>query len=161
MKERISLSLPVSTISQLKKESEKQRRTISNMADLIFHKYFKPSKSPCADLPEVKEIFDYWKAVMGKSARTRLTPDRAVKVRARLREGATVEQIKAAIDGCGKSSHHMGNNDTGTVYDDLTLICRNASKLEFFANNINKVERPADSRGRELADDLNDKSWAE
>ena len=46
--------------------------------------------------------------------------------------GSTVEQIKAAIDGCRASAFHMGENDAGKKHDDLTLICRSGAKLDWF-----------------------------
>ena len=38
----------------------------------------------------------------------------------------------------------MGKNGTGTIYDDLTLICRNGEKLEGFINNHDRspVKQP-------------------
>lgn len=50
---------------------------------------------------------------------------------ARLRDGYTVEQLKAAVDGCTRSPFHQGENDRGQVYDDLELICR-ADKVDRF-----------------------------
>ena len=34
----------------------------------------------------------------------------------------------------------MGVNSQGTVYDDLTLICRSDDKLEYFRDSISKVD---------------------
>lgn len=87
---------------------------------------------------QVKEVFDHWITTMGKTSQAKLTDKRKKCVEARLKEGYTVNQIKKAIEGCAKSPHHMGQNDSGTVYDDLTLICRTGDKLEQFANNIAK-----------------------
>jgi uncharacterized phage protein (TIGR02220 family) len=87
---------------------------------------------------ETNQIFTYWKEVMKKTSMAKLTEKRRKSIQARLREGYSVDQIKQAIDGCAKSSYHMGQNDSGTVYDDLTLICRSGDKLEQFANNIGK-----------------------
>ncbi|MCA1600376.1 MAG: hypothetical protein LC776_01590 [Acidobacteria bacterium] len=60
--------------------------------------------------------------------------DRRAKVEARLREGYTLEQIKTAVLGCKMSPHNQGDNDTGTTYDDIELICRNSSSVERFIN---------------------------
>src|SRR5208282_2620602 len=51
---------------------------------------------------------------------------------ARLGEGYTVEQLKRAVDGVLKSPYHMGQNDSGTKYDDIELICRSASHVDKF-----------------------------
>lgn len=77
----------------------------------------------------VFDVFNYWVSVMGKTTSTQFTAERRKKVTARL-ANYTVDQIKAAIDGCKRSPHHQGAN--GTVYDDLELICRNDTKLEMF-----------------------------
>ena len=81
----------------------------------------------------VQPIFDYWVQTMGKTAASKLTAGRRKCVEARLREGYTPEQITLAITGCSKSPHHMGQNDTGSIYDDLTLICRNGENVERFS----------------------------
>lgn len=95
----------------------------------------------------VVEIFDYWCKAMKKNAPTKLTAKRKSCIKARLREGYSVDQIKQAIDGCARSSYHMGQNNNGTVYNDLTLICRSGEKVEHFANNIAKI-KPGDSNGK-------------
>jgi len=79
----------------------------------------------------VDEIFQYWRMVMGKGPRVQKTKERVSRVKARLKK-YTPEEIKQAIDGCKRSAHHQGQNDTGTIYDDLELICRTDTKLEKF-----------------------------
>lgn len=79
----------------------------------------------------IREVFAYWQYRMGHP-QAKLTPEREKKISARLKEGYTVAQIKQGIDGCRASPHHQGQNDNGTIYDDITLICRNGSKLEWF-----------------------------
>ena len=44
----------------------------------------------------------------------------------------TVEQLKEAIDGCLLSPWHRGQNPNGVVYEDLELICRDATKVDQF-----------------------------
>lgn len=87
-------------------------------------------------------LFEYWRSVMGKGDTTKPTKGRIAKINARLKEGYTVDQIKAAIDGCAKSPFHMGVNDDGKRYDDLGLICRNGEKLEgFIAINERPIQQ--------------------
>ena len=103
---------------------------------------------------DVDQVFAHWKVVMGKSAATRLTAGRKTSVKARLKN-YTVDDIKKAIDGCAKSPHHMGGNDQGTVYDDLTLICRNDDKLEYFRDSIAKVDpRQIKQQGQDNTDEF-------
>lgn len=79
----------------------------------------------------IRRIFTFWQEEVGKPE-ARLTPDRARKIQARIREGYTEQQIMQAIRGISRSPHHNGENDSGTEYLDLTLICRTGSKLEQF-----------------------------
>lgn len=82
---------------------------------------------------QVREVFQHWQQTL-QHPQAKLTEDRKRKVQARLREGFTVEQLKAAIDGCARSPFHMGENDQGQKHDDLELICRKGSQVEKFAN---------------------------
>ena len=88
---------------------------------------------------------------MNKRSRTQFTDGRKKSVRARLKDGYSEEDIITAITYCANSPYHMGKNDTGTVYDDLTLICRNGEKLEGFINNqdrsLNKVNDKPSTTG--------------
>lgn len=76
-------------------------------------------------------IFAFWVATMGKTSRTKLTPERRSRIRARLRD-STEEELRAAIRGCKASPFHMGENDAGSIHDDIMLICRDRSKVESF-----------------------------
>ncbi len=77
----------------------------------------------------LSDIFDYWKVATGHT-KAKLKGRRERAVRARLKDGFTVHQIKLAIEGCLDSPFHAGDNPTSRVYDDLELICRDAAKLE-------------------------------
>ncbi|MCK5127672.1 MAG: hypothetical protein KAR42_15550 [candidate division Zixibacteria bacterium] len=92
----------------------------------------------------VRRVFDYWLSVMKKGSNTKLTDSRKKCIKARLKEGYEFDFIKQAIDGCASSPHHMGKNSDGTVYDDLTLICRTGDKLEYFAKNIRAGKKQDD-----------------
>lgn len=89
---------------------------------------------------DVQQIFEYWQQVMDHP-RAKLDVSRRRAITARLKEGYTVDQIKAAIDGCKASDFHQGKNNAGAVYDGLTLICRNAEKVDFFIALNNKRAR--------------------
>ena len=86
----------------------------------------------------VIKIFEHWKIAM-KHPGALLSDERAAKIKTRLKEGYTPEQCIAAINGCASSDYHMGKNDTGTVYDSIDLIFRNASKIESFIARDKKV----------------------
>lgn len=76
----------------------------------------------------VGSLIDYWKARCQHPA-AKATRDRRQKVTARLRDGYSSEDIKAAIDGAAVGAFV---NDAGKRFDDIELICRNGSKLESF-----------------------------
>jgi len=87
----------------------------------------------------VRRVFDFW--VWGlEKRRARLSGDRAAKIRARLKEGYHFKEIARAIVGCAKSKFHQGQNERGTVYNDLVLICRSGSKLESFMDMATEEE---------------------
>jgi hypothetical protein len=90
----------------------------------------KPAKEEVTTQVE-GELFQYWQAVFGKERAT-FTPERRRVIRARLRDGYTAQDIRRAIDGCKASDFHNGINNEGRSYNDITLICRNGTKLESF-----------------------------
>lgn len=93
----------------------------------------------------VSRLFAYWQRRTGHT-KARLTPERASRLLARLRQGYTEADIKAAIDGCASSEFHSGHNESGTVYDDIELICRSGSNVERFsalAGGAARYEAPA------------------
>lgn len=79
----------------------------------------------------VKEVFDYWRDRC-EHPQAKLTTDRAAKIKARLRDGYSLTDLRAAIDGAKAGA--FVNADNGRRYDDIELICRNGSKLESFVN---------------------------
>jgi len=83
-----------------------------------------------------QDIFKYWAQVMGKSDNVKFTSERKKSVIARLKSGYSPREISLAIDNCARSEWHMGKNDEGKIWDDLTLICRNDTKLEEFRDRV-------------------------
>lgn len=127
-------------------DSDSKNKNKSDSKSESDSKNFKP---PVAFAPVDSGIFEYWKAVMGKDNSVKPTAGRMSKIKARLKDGYTEEQIKSAIDGCKSSSHHMGKNNSGKVYDCLTLICRSAEKLDMFIG-YTKVFNPEVKRDQDL-----------
>jgi hypothetical protein len=85
----------------------------------------------------IADLFGYWRERCGHP-QAKMTRDRTAKVAARLREGYTPEQIKAAIDGAQRGAFV---NDDGKRFDDLELICRTGAKLESFIGRGNGAVR--------------------
>lgn len=99
----------------------------------------------------VRDCFAYWQDRCNHS-QAKLTTDRRRKIEARLREGYTVEQIRAGIDGAARAAF-VGEN--GVRHDDIELICRNATKLDSFiarATATPQTSSGQSSRQRVVAD---------
>lgn len=88
------------------------------------------------------EVFDYWKTALNHP-RAILDSKRQRLIKARLDEGFSVDDLKAAIDGCKASPFHMGENDRHKVFDGLDLIFRDASHIENFIANTSNGKSPA------------------
>lgn len=101
------------------------------------------SEQPEKPSAEVAGVFEYWRETMGKRQSAKLDAKRTRLIKSALKSHG-VDVVRAAIVGCSKSAFHMGQNDRGERYDDLTLILRDASKIESFAA---KAEGAAISRG--------------
>lgn len=107
-----------------KEKNDKNEKEISNL----------PAKAGSA-ASDIQEAFNCWVQVMGKNTSTKLNKKREAAVRARLKEGYTIEQIKQAIFGCSKTPHNMGINAQRKRWDDLELICRDGNNVERFMDN--------------------------
>ena len=99
-------------------------------------------KTPSSGKPDtpVMEIFNFWREVMKKGSSTKPIASRINAVKARLKDGYTIEEIKQAITNCSLSSFHMGPNGKGK-HNDLELICR-AAKFENFRDNVGPGDKP-------------------
>lgn len=86
--------------------------------------------SGARDASASQQVFNHWVSVLGKPSTVRLTPQRKGKVKARLRDGYTVEQLCQAVDGCKLSNWHMGENERGQPYNDLETILRSGKTVE-------------------------------
>ena len=80
---------------------------------------------------ETAEVFAYWQQKMGHP-QAKLDAKRSKAISGRLKDGYIVGELCEAIDGCLLSPHHMGQNETRTVYDDIELICRDGPRVDKF-----------------------------
>lgn len=95
--------------------------------------------SPRGDVgTDVRAVFVYWQQVMGH-ARAQLDEKREKAIKARLKNGYSVADLCRAVDGCAKSPHHMGQNESRTIYDDIELICRDGPKVDGFIKKAGVV----------------------
>lgn len=93
---------------------------------------------------QIRTVFEHWQKARSHPS-AKLDPTRRGKIKARLREGFTVEQLCRAIDGVARSDWHCGDNPSGKVYDDLVTVLRDAPQVEKFlalAPRTNPGPRP-------------------
>lgn len=88
----------------------------------------------------VSDLFEHWQLRCNHPT-SKPTRERRQKIAARLREGYTPDQIRAAIDGAARAPFV---SDEGKRFDDLELICRTGSKLESF---IDRAAPPLAANG--------------
>ncbi len=78
-----------------------------------------------------KALFEFWQE-QHDHPKAKFTKEREAKLRARLREGYSLDECAAAIRGVKNSKFHMGDNPDGKVWDDWSLIFRSGAYLEKF-----------------------------
>ena len=122
-------------VSENKKGNANNKPLTTNHKPLTTNQ-LKDLSAKADDTEASHDIFDFWKATMNKTSSTKFTTQRQQKIKARLKSGYTQQQIKTAILNCAKNPFNMGQNENGKVYDDLTLICRDDTKLELYMNDV-------------------------
>lgn len=95
-------------------------------------------------------MFDSWRTVLGHPKAV-LDPARRRRIRWAL-DHYGEPQALVAIRGCAASEFHRGANDAGKVYDDVTLIFRDAAHAERFIEAGLALDR--ERAKRERADEL-------
>lgn len=85
---------------------------------------------PKNDKPdEVAEVFAHWQQVMSHP-KAKLDAKRTKLIRSAIKNGYTAEDLKNAITGYTKSPWHMGQNPSGTRYDNLETLIRDAKQID-------------------------------
>jgi len=81
-----------------------------------------------------RSAFEHWALVVWplvhKHGHPRATPKRLSKIRARLREGFTVEQLCQVIDTVAKDPFMLGDNDRGRPYIEPENFLRSRERVE-------------------------------
>lgn len=94
----------------------------------------------------VRQVFSYWAKVMHRP-RTKLDEKRRGKIRMRLDDGYTIEDLENAITGYTLSAFHMGENSHGRPYNDIELICRDGTHVDAGIDLYeNGARRPVSNR---------------
>ena len=99
-----------------------------------------PSPPPAAP-DNVAAVFAAWLEATSRSNRTVLDAKRRALITKAL-AAYPLEDVLAAVRGWKHSAHHRGDNDTGTVYNDLGLLLRDAEHLERFRDLANGPCQP-------------------
>jgi uncharacterized phage protein (TIGR02220 family) len=80
------------------------------------------------------EFFEHWTQKLWTpihgTRKPKLTQGRRKPVRARLREGFTLDQLKLVVDHVAVSEFMMGENDSGRAYIEPENFLRNRAKAE-------------------------------
>lgn len=99
---------------------------------------------------DVRRVFEKWVELFwpGRGPRPKLTNDRRAKVKARLREGFTADQLIAALEGATTSSFHVEGGYTG-----LETLLKNAGAVERHLGRATGAPKHIKRRHR-TADDL-------
>lgn len=80
------------------------------------------------------KLFEYWQRTLNHP-RAKLDRKRKRAIEQAIKLGYTIPELQKAIDGCKNTPHNMGKNDSGQVYDDISLIFRDSEHIERFIRN--------------------------
>lgn len=132
-------------LSVNRKEEEKEK----DLTHMSMDTKFLPLSA--SDDP-VKRVFGYWQEELHKPGH-KLDEKRRKAIASRLGDGYTVEQLMAAIRGCAATPFNQGQNKGGAIFDDIELICRDASHTDRFIGAATKQQSKADEWADFLAMD--------
>ena len=119
-----------STNTRVQSPESKTERSISDPESINKGKIVKPA------LPRnlTERVFEYWQKRLFHP-QSKLSDKRRRRIVQAYKAGFTEDDMRQAIDGCVKTPHNMGQNETGQVYDDLELILRDVEHIERFMGN--------------------------
>lgn len=89
-----------------------------------------PSTHKAPPMADVRRVFDAWQR-LHSNGRAKLDEKRTARIRARLAQGFTVEDLERALKGATYDDWIMGRDEKSTrQYRELESILRDASKVE-------------------------------
>lgn len=98
---------------------------------------------------QARQVFRFWQEHLNHH-KAKLDEKREKAIKARLKNGYSVDDLMAAVRGCKQTPFNMGKNDRGEVYDDIELICRDAEHVDRFMRNAGvSIPSIAERRARE------------
>jgi hypothetical protein len=89
------------------------------------------TRSKGSSKDEIQLVFDTWMESAGKKSTTKLSGVRRTKIVNALKE-YPLEEVLQAVQGWKNVPHNRGENDQGTVYNDIELLLRDAPHIERF-----------------------------
>ena len=107
-------------------------------------------KQPCKST----EVFEHWKLVMNHPKAV-LDEKRIKLIKKWLKAGYSPETLMDSITGYTNSPHHMGQNDSGTKYDSIELLLRDAGKIDAGLKHLQTANNPGESNGYKTNSGLN------
>jgi len=127
----LSVPYPLDTPSSRAREEEYEEEEEEQKEDEEKATDLSRSAAPKHDgvAAKVAEVVAYYQ---GHHPRARPGQKERTKIRQRLAEGFTVDDLRDAIDGCHASPWHCGDNKDGRTYQNLELIMRDATKAQQF-----------------------------
>lgn len=128
----IIINIPYSPLKNQIEDEEKEMKK----NNVVEFKNFIKNTDPTSDklrnrkTPIHEQVFEYYKSTLNHS-KYKLDSKRIKVIQLALKTH-TVDELKTAIDGVKCSDWHMGINPQGVVYDALSLIFRDAEKIDGF-----------------------------
>jgi hypothetical protein len=92
---------------------------------------------------DIQRVYEHWCAVMRPNRKNPAKLDlKGRECVAAAISDYGIDTCLRAIDGCSKSSFHMGRNKQNRRYDSLELIFRNHEKIEQFLSYLQSDDEP-------------------
>lgn len=97
----------------------------------------KPDLAVDSRIEAARRIFEHWRRTLNHP---KAIPDkkRLGLIADRIKQGYSEDDLKRAINGVLASPHHMGKNDSQTIYDGVELIFRDAAHVDKFLGLVSK-----------------------
>jgi len=109
-------------------QEQKQKKEIDVQSDDARTESGKPAEQKRIESAAITRVFEHWQSVHGH-ARAKLDAKRR-KLIARALATYNEVDLCQCIAGYRNSPYHMGKNETGTTYDDIELMLRDAKHID-------------------------------
>lgn len=109
-----------------------------------------PATTNGASNAQVLEVFDAWRQSTGHTKS--LLDDKRRRLIVNALKNYPVADLVDAVRGWKHSAHHRGENDRQTVYNDIGLLLRDASKIEMFRDLERGDRKPTNGKRRTALD---------